>query len=115
MTDSTSAERLASIRARAQARTPGEWTAISAGHHYIHSDPTYPNIIVAMIDMHRPADAAFIASAPADIEYLLARVDEQAKWIVELERDFAAYLYGRYGVLDAPPAAPTPSDGETDA
>lgn len=83
-----SAERIAEIRARLEAATPGPWKAnLYLGGAYA-IDRIAPNgdrlARVAVVDgmIQTPANAALIAHAPTDLAYLLDRIDklERAVW-----------------------------------
>ena len=77
-------DRLAEIRARLDARTPGEWV-IEHGEYISAVGPhKFPHVIACVERYtetgcdHRK-DAVFIAHAPADIAWLLDRVAELEK------------------------------------
>jgi len=74
---SVTPDRLAEIRARLAAATPGPWA--------VHSDPTFTPLRAVAIDgpygwdvvaeRISPNDADLMANAPTDLAYLLAEVD----------------------------------------
>ncbi len=79
-------DRIAEIRARLAAATPGPWvmyTRRESGHRtWSMSFVVHPSVGHVADDIERPADAALIAAAPADLDYLLALVDAaDATWL----------------------------------
>lgn len=83
---SMSDDRIAEIKARANAATPGPWTA-SAPHPYCGEiwvvGPDDPDGAIATGFDDTPADAAFIAHARTDVPWLLDRIEA-------LEQELAA-------------------------
>lgn len=75
----TDDERITEIEARLATRTPGEWFV--NGSKVFSSVRPWEDIVVLA---HRDSDAVLIASAPADLRYLLDRLRA-----VEAERDDA--------------------------
>lgn len=85
MSEPLSEERLAAIRARCEAATPGEWRAY--GLDYFHEDEPVQGICnegTSLLievncndpgDMQAKADAQFIAHARTDVPDLLAEVE----------------------------------------
>lgn len=93
-------ERLKAIKARLDARTPGEWHVV---HDAIVSDEGENRRLVAVINVSvKPDnDAAFIAHAPADMRWLLERVkvleaDNERLRVANLD-----LLSLRHGSIDA--------------
>jgi hypothetical protein len=61
------------IKARRAAVTPGEWECDPDFNIIYH---TYVKIQTEIAEVHRAKDAEFIANAPADIDALLAYIEE---------------------------------------
>lgn len=66
-------DRIAQIRARMAAATPGPWHHVDDHHgHQVHAE----RLGIPRATVHRGVDADFIAAARDDIPFLLALVDE---------------------------------------
>lgn len=94
----TDADRVAEIRARHDAATPGPWVAHTGRYDDLHFGDCGPAAGVRMSGRERgffvpgfpPADAEFIAHAPADIGWLLAEVARRGERITELLAEIKA-------------------------
>jgi hypothetical protein len=65
-------ERIAEIRARTAAASPGPWFHVDDHHgHQIHA----PRLGIPRAVVHLGADAAFIAAAREDVEFLLGQLE----------------------------------------
>lgn len=93
----TDEQRLAEIRSRAEAATPGPWQSECEGD-LVTAGPL--SLTLADFTWRRkpnPADAPFVAHARDDIPWLLDLVQQQARVIADLaEESDAARLAMRY-------------------
>lgn len=84
-TPATDSERVEQIRARVEAATPGPWwvqTHDSRNHPFLAAVHTTAEPMVTEVAMaYGVADGEFVAHAPEDVRYLLARLAEQAATI----------------------------------
>ncbi len=110
MTTANDRDRVAAIEARVNAATPGTWYWAEGSTEprellsQVEDDPFPQDVLWANninpIRFERPGNQEFIANAPADIAYLLARVRETeaaletCKRKLNLERGFVEYLTG---------------------
>lgn len=91
-------ERIAAIKARLDARTPGEWWCWEQGTgniavHVTNSDGYVP---IATIE-NGYGDSEFIANAPADMTWLLEHVATLEAQLDAARDRIAAVLEGRRG------------------
>ena len=78
-------DRLAEIRARLDAATPGPWFHYP-GEPWVTNATDEPRIIVATVSPRMTGDNAdLIAHAPADIAWLLAEVERLQKRVAMYE------------------------------
>lgn len=73
-------ERLAEIKARLQAATPGEWREGAEGNLRVYGpDNQYEHSGLVAVFTRR-SDVQLIAHAPADLTYLLSKLEEAQSW-----------------------------------
>lgn len=116
----SSQERLQKIRERAQRRTPGAWQDEITDEGWLHviaPDSPYADGVVYSVcgvgdledtEAADHANAEFIAHAPADIDYLLARCAALMTWVNDLQSGMyvnCVYCGHRYGPGETTPVS----------
>lgn len=108
-------ERLAEIKARAEAATPGPWEPFewyhsddggwaAVGPHHVDVDGYEPDEPGSLIHERATLDAAFISAARTDVPDLVAEVERLRELISDIEA-------GADGDGDCPWCASDPVDG----